>query len=1058
MELPEDICFIPLKYGANCRSCKANLKVGERAYWSPSAKKVWCARCVSGKNPPVQSAADRRAEKSQSAASNTNPNPARVRKLPVDNPQALWQRLCEYARRCIEAEAAKSLVPYNKEGSLWFSYSGEDKLVVGEGDSTPASRKLADRLGSRTGSQDGRSIIYGWPTVVVIERNHMPKVAPLFAVSVDPEQDSNGEWILHAKTEPEFNLAVTASGIFDPSINEEVADLLDHGLPFGDPVSFAALVEQTAEVLGLDILSHRLDPKILDPSLGRKQGVYNAAVSVLAESSSYHTAICEELRQLETRKDWSATAAAYLLPDDSAPKEDLQPPAGPLAAPLLCNQSQEETLERLRRAPLTIVTGPPGTGKTQLVVNAVTNAWLDGDKVLVTSTNNAAVDVAAKRAADDICRGLLIRTGNRSARENIADLITAASAQATKYADGQATTRAQLKRSATERTQLMEKLARLDELDKELLSVAEKLEENRLALKEAAQTLWSDASPPELAISSSRTEQRARRLLRAWFFRRFRTQHLRKQLGCIETAPLEQIITWARTDQSRLKLTSQLEIRRTERRQLEATVGDPTVSVQQANRKWAEASLSAIRSETAARIRSSANQLADFGRMSARGGQVKRAIGNSLASLRGWACTALSAGSNFPLESGLFDLVIVDEASQCSLASVLPLAYRAKRLTLVGDPSQLPPIVSLSDQLLQDIATQAGFKNDKLREQGIHHKNGSAYFAFKFAARPQAPLLLNEHYRCHPHIARWFNRTFYKNELNVLTEVNEIAQCDRAICWRDIEGVAERPPAGQSWLNRAEAEQSVEQLGELLCSFSTVGVLTPFAAQAQLIEQLAKERFDRSILKEKEFVCGTAHSLQGNERDAILISCVLSPGMSENSAFWVEKERNLLNVAVSRARRALIALGHPAMSDLGNPTLASLRAYLRDEIPQNGGSAEPFAEFRTDSRSEELLLDAMQLRDLAPYAKLNVEGYELDFALLEQGIKLNIEVDGDQHLDARGRQRRQDITRDRVISKLGWTVLRIPAWRCHEEIDSVIDEIEKTRDRLLVETSRRTLS
>ena len=509
-----------------------------------------------------------------------------------------------------------------KEGSLWFLYSGEEKLVVGEDDSTPAPRKLANQLGSRTGPQDGRSIIYGWPTVVVIERNHMPKVAPLFAVYVDPEQGSNGKWVLHAKTEPEFNLAITASGIFDPSINEEVADLLDHGLPFGDASSFTALAEQTAEVLGLDILSQRLNPKILDSSIGRRQGVYNAAVSVFAESSGYHTAICEELRQLETRKDWSTTAAAYLLPDGSAPKEDRQPPAEPLAAPLLCSQAQEETLERLRRAPLTIVTGPPGTGKTQLVVNAVTNAWLDGDKVLVTSTNNAAVDVAADRAKDDICGGLLIRTGNRSARENVADLITAASDQAAKYTDGQATTRAQLKRSATERTQLMEKLARLDELDRNLLSVAENLEENRLALKEVTQTLWSDASPPELTISSSRIERRARRLLRAWFFRHFRTQRLRKQLGCIETAPLEQLITWARTDQSRLKLTSQLEIGRTERRQLETAVGDPAASVQQANQKWAEASLSAIRAETAACVRSGSSQLADFGRISASGGQV----------------------------------------------------------------------------------------------------------------------------------------------------------------------------------------------------------------------------------------------------------------------------------------------------------------------------------------------------------------------------------------------------------------------------------------------------
>ena len=67
----------------------------------------------------------------------------------------------------------------------------------------------------------------------------------------------------------------------------------------------------------------------------------------------------------------------------------------------------------------------------------------------------------------------------------------------------------------------------------------------------------------------------------------------------------------------------------------------------------------------------------------------------------------------------------------------------------------------------------------------------------------------------------------------------------------------------------------------------------------------------------------------------------------------------------------------------------------------------------------------MQRGDLRPYAKLNVEGYELDFALMERGIRLNVEVDGDQHLDVRGRQRRQDVARDRVLSDIGWTVLRI---------------------------------
>ena len=125
----------------------------------------------------------------------------------------------------------------------------------------------------------------------------------------------------------------------------------------------------------------------------------------------------------------------------------------------------------------------------------------------------------------------------------------------------------------------------------------------------------------------------------------------------------------------------------------------------------------------------------------------------------------------------------------------------------MGDPCQLNPIVSLSDGLLQEIATQAGFDNDDLRERGIHHKDGSAYSAFEFAARPQIPVLLNEHYRCHPHIARWFNRTFYKGELTVLTDVSDTSQRDRTICWVDVEGGAERPATG-SWLNQAEAEQN----------------------------------------------------------------------------------------------------------------------------------------------------------------------------------------------------------------------------------------------------------
>ena len=716
-KLPKDLRFIPLKYNGRCGSCAKRLEAGERAHWSPSSKKVWCIDCAGGKSSSVQITSDHVEAGSRKTATNENSSRSSESKPGTNSKQTRWRQLCKYAQRCIEAEAEKSLVAYVKENLLWFLHPGDEKLVVGTSDSTPAPGKLSERLTSRI-----VSIMYGWPTVVLIDRDHKTKVAPLFVVQVEPKRDPDNQWMLHGNTEPEFNLAVTASGIFDFSITEDISELLCDGLPFGDDNDFADLAGQVAGVLGLQIMSP-LNPRSLESKIEREKGVYNAAISVVAESSVYTSTLREELRELQTRKDWSTTAAAHLLLEGSSQKQDTRHRFGPVAAPLQCNQSQEETLERLRREPLTIVTGPPGTGKTQLVVNAVANAWLDGDKVLVTSTNNGAVDVAVERAAEDVSIGLLVRTGNREKRVEVPGRITAAANQAATQSSDAATARAGLKRAVTERTQMMETLARLDELDAELLCVVEEQEKLKTALTKVARTLWADNYPSRLPINSRQIERRSRRLLRTWWFRSFRTRRFRTRLGCLETAPLKQLASWAWIDQRIATLASQLAVGRAERQQLKSAVGDPATSVQCTDKKWADASLNTIRADTAARIISGAGRLAVFDTASARSNGFKQAVSNSFHYLRGWACTALTAESNFPLESGLFDLVIVDEASQCSLAAVLPLAYRAKRLAIVGDPCQLNPIVSLSDGLLQEIgsgASQTGFDDDDLRMRGIH--------------------------------------------------------------------------------------------------------------------------------------------------------------------------------------------------------------------------------------------------------------------------------------------------------------------------------------------------
>ncbi|MFJ9020222.1 AAA domain-containing protein [Streptomyces sp. NPDC102259] len=87
-----------------------------------------------------------------------------------------------------------------------------------------------------------------------------------------------------------------------------------------------------------------------------------------------------------------------------------------VVAPLELNEGQEAVIRAVMVRRLTVATGPPGTGKSQLIVNAVATARAAGQTVLVASTNNKAVDEVWERC-EDLAPGLLVRTGNQAAVE-----------------------------------------------------------------------------------------------------------------------------------------------------------------------------------------------------------------------------------------------------------------------------------------------------------------------------------------------------------------------------------------------------------------------------------------------------------------------------------------------------------------------------------------------------------------------------------------------------------------------------------------------------------------
>lgn len=183
-----------------------------------------------------------------------------------------------------------------------------------------------------------------------------------------------------------------------------------------------------------------------------------------------------------------------------------------------------------------------------------------------------------------------------------------------------------------------------------------------------------------------------------------------------------------------------------------------------------------------------------------------------LKHVRGWAVTNLSI-RRFPTGPELFDLVIVDEASQCSIPDVLPVLFRAKRALIIGDPMQLAPVITLKPAQVAEIRRKVGVSASWLEEHRITYHRHSAFHAFETATRDS--LLLDEHFRCHPAIAAVSNEQFYGGKLTVLTDVAKLRRLPRpVILWADVSGDARRGRGG-SWMNETEAElvhRSVEYL------------------------------------------------------------------------------------------------------------------------------------------------------------------------------------------------------------------------------------------------------
>jgi very-short-patch-repair endonuclease len=318
---------------------------------------------------------------------------------------------------------------------------------------------------------------------------------------------------------------------------------------------------------------------------------------------------------------------------------------------------------------------------------------------------------------------------------------------------------------------------------------------------------------------------------------------------------------------------------------------------------------------------------------------------------------------------------------------------------------------------------------------------------------------LRDHHRSHRDIIAFSNRHFYRGALRIATDHEGLKRPETegpAVRWVNVRGRVVRPSGGGA-LNTAEADAAVAEVRKLVVKQGyngAIGVVTPFRAQANRIRTLVHQDAELSRkLASLMFVVDTVHGFQGDERDVMFFSPVVSMGVGESTLRFLKNHGNLFNVAVTRARSELIVIGdRQAAADSGVDYLARFAEYTR-AVEEQSRHAPPSEELGPEypmvrhselvSEWERIFYRALYRANLRPVPQYEESPDLLDFALFSGGAKLDIEVDGENyHRNWDGELCRRDEIRSRRLGDLGWDIMRFWVYEIRDDLDRSVERVK----------------
>lgn len=285
--------------------------------------------------------------------------------------------------------------------------------------------------------------------------------------------------------------------------------------------------------------------------------------------------------------------------------------------------------------------------------------------------------------------------------------------------------------------------------------------------------------------------------------------------------------------------------------------------------------------------------------------------------------------------------LLIDEAGQALPQAAVGAIMRAKRSIVVGDPLQIPPVVSLPERLTSEICQffdidQTTWAAPEASSQTLADRASRFKSTFRTDEGDREvglPLLV--HRRCQDPMFSVSNSIAYAGQMVHAVgplRPGSIGNVLGPSRWVDVDGHAET-----KWCPE-EGEAVVRMLGQLAdarVADPDIFVITPF----KIVEQEMRRRIEREpelvralSSRPDEWVrdrVGTIHTFQGREADTVILLLGAPKAGQHRARQWAASPPNIINVAVSRAKQNLYVVGSkPAWSGAGN-SLQALIAYLK---------------------------------------------------------------------------------------------------------------------------------